>query len=98
MLGLVTSIHLPMSRANFAHLPLKQQKAVDEVLEIGMDVDLKLEKMFGLKPMGEDVWWLILGFLRGFELLPPSPNAKGSKDGQRLFDLYARRHEYRVMS
>ena len=93
MLGLVTSIHLPMSRKTFKHLPLKQQRAVEDMLQIGCKVDLGLENS-GRKPMGEDVWWLILGFLRGWELLPPSPNVKGSKDGQRLFELYAKRHEY----
>lgn len=95
MLGLATSIHLPMTRATLPYLPLKQQKAVGDVLEIGRQVDMQLENG-GRKPMGEDVWWLILGFLRGWELLPPSANVKGSKDGQRLFDLYASRHEYRL--
>lgn len=93
MLGLVTSIHLPMSQKTFAYLPLKQQKAVDDILEIGKEVDMKLDKT-GQKPMGEDVWWLILGFLRGFDLLPPSPNAKGSKEGQHFWDLHSRRFEY----
>ena len=57
MLGMVTSIHLPMSQKTFAHLPLEQQKAVEDVLEIGKHVDIKLENS-GRKPMGEDVWWL----------------------------------------
>jgi hypothetical protein len=97
MLGMVTSIHLPMSQKTFAHLPLEQKKAVEDVLEIGKQIDCKLENS-GRKPMGDDVWWLILSFLRAWELLPPSPNVKGTKDGQRLFDLFAKRFEYSLPS
>lgn len=97
MLGMVTSIHLPMSQQTFAHLPFEQQKAVEEVLDIGKHVDIKLENS-GRKPMGEDVWWLILSYIRGWELLPPTPNVKGTKDGQRLFDLFANRFEYSLPS
>jgi hypothetical protein len=93
MLGMVTSVHLPISQKSFTHLPLKHQKAVKDVVEIGKQLDITLEKS-GQKPLGDDVWRLILSFIRAFELLPPTPNAKGTKDGQRLFDLYANRFEY----
>jgi len=71
MLGLVTSMHLPLSRANMTHLPRRQKEAAIDVLTIAKQVD-ESRASVGQKPLGEDLWWHILGFIRAWELGPPS--------------------------
>lgn len=74
-LGLKTSIHLAVSRANVYHLPPKYKQHVLEILVMARRIDSERETS-GKKAMGDDVWWRILGFLNGWHLLP-----SGATDG-----------------
>jgi hypothetical protein len=58
-----------------SHLPLKYRKCVKEILMMGRKIDFDRESS-GEKPLGDDVWWRILGMLKGFQLLPPSPTSE----------------------
>lgn len=73
MLGLVTSLHLPLSRTNIAYLPPEHKNVANAVLLIAKRVDYSRVSN-GEKPLGEDVWWHILGFIRAWELSPTTRN------------------------
>lgn len=66
--GLVTTIHLPISKGNMAHLPLNHQRAVLNVLWSLRKVGSVLETEYGAKSIGDDVWWHVLGYLLGWHL------------------------------
>jgi hypothetical protein len=72
MLGLKTSIHLPVKQGNMALLPTKYKTCVKEILIMGRTIDADRESS-GKKPLGDDVWWRILSMLHGWQLLPPAP-------------------------
>lgn len=67
MRGLITTIHLPMSAANMKHLPRKNKENVEEILGVFEKVDSK-RHAHGQKPLSEDLWWTILGFIRAWEM------------------------------
>lgn len=67
MIGLVTSLHLPLSRTNASYLPPRYKKVVSEILSIVGKVD-EARALSGRKALEEDVWWSILGFVCGWDL------------------------------
>ena len=80
MRGLITSLHLPVSAANLPLLPLKYQKAARETWQALQQVDEVVEST-GQTPLGEDLWWHILGMLSSWQLPLPLPTReKGRSD------------------
>lgn len=82
MRGLITSIHLPISVANMAHLPLQNKQTLEEILAILSEVDAARESR-GRKALTDDLWWNILGWIRAWEM-PVSPVADNDQEDDGL--------------
>lgn len=72
VVGLRTSIHLPLSCSNAAYFPYKQRLL--GLLLVAQRLDANMQAHGG-SVLGRDVWWHILGFLRGLDLNPYTPKA-----------------------
>ena len=85
MRGLVTSIHLPLAINNIPHLPLKNKQTVDAILHVTRDFDMQRESQ-GRKPLSDDLWWNILGWIRAWEM--PVSTIDGNEDSEHLCSLF----------
>jgi hypothetical protein len=75
MRGLITTLHLPLSPENLLLLPTKHQQAVQETFNAVQQVDEIVESS-GQMPLGDDLWWHILGMLTAWQLHLPPPKKK----------------------
>uniref|UniRef100_A0A7S2HB85 Uncharacterized protein n=1 Tax=Helicotheca tamesis TaxID=374047 RepID=A0A7S2HB85_9STRA len=66
-----TNLHLPITRSIAPALPEPERKQVEHILlaSCRIDADRVSDESSAI---GSDVWWNVLGMLRGYDLAPPT--------------------------